>query len=624
MDGHRRLPVGAELAPGGGVHFRVWAPRRHTVEVVTNGKAGHPEKLRPEGNGYFSGVMKEAKAGTRYRFRLDGLPDAYPDPASRWQPEGPFGPSVVVDPTTYRWGDGGWRGIDLAGQVFYELHVGTFTAEGTFASAQARLPALRDLGITTIELMPLHEFSGEHGWGYDGVCPFAPAHVYGSPDDVRRFVDQAHALGLGVILDVVYNHFGPAGWTLGQFASSWTTDRYPGEWGALVDFEGPESGPVRELFRANAAYWIDEMHFDGLRLDATQSLHDRQERWPRHIIAELGEAAHGAAPDRRVVVVAENERQDRRLLADFGIDALWNDDFHHAAVVAATDRCDAYYTMTRGTPQELISAARWGFLYQGQWYPWQEARRGSPVLDIEPSRFITYLENHDQVANTFGGRRLPGVAAPGRWRAISTYWLLVPGTPLFFQGQEWAASAPFWYFADHGADAHLAAAVRAGRREFMEQFAHVQPETLPDPCARETFERCKLDWEERDREPHAAALAFHRALLELRREDPTLRRARTDRLHGAVLGPQAFLLRWLGDSTTRGLDRLLVVNLGPDLTLEPAPEPLLAPPYGDRWQTLFSSEDPRWGGLGTPPIEVEASWRLPGATAVLLGPKEVP
>jgi maltooligosyltrehalose trehalohydrolase len=614
----RRLPVGAEVMAEG-VHFRVWAPLRKRVEVVfEKATAEGPAdfELTAEPAGYFSGLVPGAGEGALYRLRLDGG-DAFPDPASRFQPEGPHGPSQVIDPAGFAWTDQGWPGIGRDGQVVYEMHIGTLTSEGTWEAAARELPELADLGITVVEVMPVAEFPGSFGWGYDGVGLFAPYHLYGEPDDFRRFVDQAHAAGIGVILDVVYNHLGPDGNYFKQFSASYFTDRYTNDWGQAINFDGEGSEPVRELFVANAGYWIAELHLDGLRLDATQDVKDAS---AEHILAVVVRRAREAAGKRSIYTVAENEPQHTRLVRStaeggYGIDALWNDDFHHAAQVALTGRNEAYYQDYKGSPQEMVSLAKYGYLYQGQRYSWQEQRRGTSALGLPAASFVTFLQNHDQVANSARGERCHRLGSPGRFRALTALTLLGPGTPMLFQGQEFCASSPFLYFADHNPE--LAKAVRQGRLEFLSQFPSVAlPETqagVPDPESPETFERCKLDLAERQR--HAPCYALHRDLLRLRRDDPAL--GARGRLDGAVLGPEAFLLRFFAE--TPGEDRLLVVNLGMDLGLEPVPEPLLAPPAGLRWSVLWSSEDPRYGGGGAPPPEDEhGCWRLPGAAAVVM------
>jgi maltooligosyltrehalose trehalohydrolase len=613
MKYQRRLPIGAELTPPGGVHFRVWAPRRKRVEVVLEGQV---VELQGEPGGYFAGHVAAASADMVYRYRLDGG-DTFPDPVSRFQPEGPHGPSQVLDPNAFRWTDAGWRGAGLERQVIYEMHIGTFTHEGTWEAAGRELPELAAAGITVLEVMPVAEFCGRFGWGYDGVDLFAPTRLYGSPDDFRRFIDRAHAAGLGVILDVVYNHLGPDGNYLKQFAEDYFTDRYKNEWGEAINFDGPNSGPVREFFASNAAYWIDEYHLDGLRLDATQQIFDRS---PTHILADIGRRVRAAGRGRATLIVAEDESQRAQLArpveqGGYGLDAIWNDDFHHSGLVALTGHNDAYYSDYLGSPQELISSVKWGFLYQGQRFGWQKKRRGTPAFDLAPARFVTFIENHDQVANSALGLRCHLLTSPGRYRAMTALFLLAPGTPMLFQGQEFAAASPFLFFADHPPE--LAKLVRKGRGEFLSQFRTIAtPEMqakLPDPADSKTFERCKLDLTERER--NAPIYLMHRELLRLRRDDPVFSAQRPRGVDGAVLGAQAFALRFFADG---GADRLLLVNLGRDLHLDPAPEPLLAAPEGKRWAIVWSSEDPRYGGAGTAPVETDDNWRIPGEAAVVL------
>jgi maltooligosyltrehalose trehalohydrolase len=618
----RSLPVGAEALPGGGVHFRVWAPRRRRVEVVFEGEgAPRPFALEEEAGGYFSGLAEDACDGALYRFRLDGEEYLYPDPASRFQPEGPHGASQVVDPARFRWTDDKWRGASLKGQVVYELHVGAFTREGTLAAAATQLKELASLGVTCVELMPLSEFPGRFGWGYDGVCLFAPTRLYGEPEDLRRFIDEAHRHGVAVIHDVVYNHLGPDGNYLRQFSEHYFSDRHTTEWGDAINYDGEHSAHVREFFISNARYWVEEFHFDGLRLDATQSIKDESDE---HIMAALTREVRDAARGRSTIIVGENEPQETHLLrpvgqGGYGLDGLWNDDFHHTAMVALTGRNEAYYSDYRGTPQEFVSAAKYGFLYQGQRYKWQRNRRGTPTFRIAPHAFVSFIQNHDQIANSARGLRAHKLTSPGRLRAMTALALLLPSTPMLFMGQEFGSSAPFHYFADHEPD--LSEKVRRGRAEFLAQFRSIATrETrkhLPDPGALETFERCKLDHSERD--SHREVYELHRDLLRLRREDAVFNAQEPRALDGAVLGPEAFVLRYFGVEDD---DRLLVVNFGRDLNLNPAPEPLLAPPAGKVWQTIWSSEEYAYGGTGTPRLETKNNWSLPGETAVALAPAD--
>ena len=417
----RRLSVGAEPQPQGGVHFRLWAPRRKRVSVVfERQRVGAPLtfSLKREDGGFFSGLIAEAKPGMRYGFALDDDPRPYPDPVSRRQPDGPDELSEIVDPAAYAWRDHAWRGLTLKGQVFYEMHIGTFTPEGTWRAAAEELPRLAELGITAVEMMPVAEFAGTFGWGYDGVGLYAPTRLYGTPEDLRRFVDRAHELGLGVILDVVYNHLGPTGNYLGQYSDDYFSSRHRTDWGDGINFDGENSGPVREFFSSNAGYWIDEFHFDGLRLDAVHAIVDDS---AEHIVNAVARRVRAAARGRSTVVVAEDEFQDARRLSHGGggenLDAAWNDDFHHAARVAMTGHNEYYFGDYRGTPQELISAAKWGYLYQGQWNVRQKKFRGLPALDVDGSRFVIFLQNHDQVGYTPQGRRLHDLTSPGRHRA---------------------------------------------------------------------------------------------------------------------------------------------------------------------------------------------------------------
>lgn len=618
----RRVPVGAEFsAEANGTHFRVWAPERKSVTVIFSDNRA-PVAFDKEPGGYFSGFAQGVNAGAKYKLQLDGG-EAYPDPASRFQPEGPHGWSEIVDASAFRWTDQNWPGVHLTGQVLYELHLGTFTAEGTWQAAARKLEYLRDTGITVIEVMPIADFPGRFGWGYDGVQPYAPAGIYGRPEDMRDFVNQAHAVGLGVILDVVYNHLGPDGNYLPKFSPFYLTDKYKTDWGQAINFDGEESGPVREFFRENAAYWIDEFHLDGLRLDATQDIHDDSEP---HILAQITGAARRAAGNRSILLIGENEPQDTRLIqplheGGFGLDGLWNDDFHHSAMVALTGKADAYYSDYRGTAQEFVSAIKYGYLYQGQWYRWQKKRRGTSTLGCPRPAFVSFIQNHDQVANSARGQRIHELTSPGMLKAMTTLVLLGPGTPMLFQGQEFAASTPFLFFADH--ERELAEKVRKGRIEFLEQWRPLKmPEMkqcFEDPSAPATFERSKLKYCEVEQHPEIYAL--HRDLLRLRREDLVISRQGEDGIDGAVLSANCFVVRFFSPDYKR--DRLLVVNLGIALDLNPSPEPLLAPPLHSRWAKLWSSEDPIYGGCGTAALDSEENWQIPGQAAVVLHPEPV-
>ncbi|ATB38229.1 malto-oligosyltrehalose trehalohydrolase [Cystobacter fuscus] len=617
-----RRPLGAHVLGKGQTRFRVWASRRRRVDVCLQEAGGMRHlPLEPRAQGYFEGTHPVAP-GSLYKYRLDGG-ECFPDPCSRFQPEGPHGPSQVVDPTGYAWKDGDWKGITLEGQVLYELHLGTFTPEGTYAAAARKLPLLKELGITTLELMPLHTCPGRFNWGYDGAQLFAPHPTHGSPDELRRLVDEAHRLGLGIILDVVYNHLGPDGNYLAQYAQGYFNPKYPNEWGDPTNFDdGEAAGPSREFFIQNACYWVTDFHFDGLRLDATQSLYDAS---PRHIVAELVERVREAAGRRQVLIIGENEPQDVKLVTPpakggYGVDALWVDDFHHTAKVAATGRSEAYMQDYCGSAQELLSCALRNSLFQGQYYQWQKKPRGTPLLRTPAPHIVFYLQNHDQLANALKGERMHQQTGLARARALTTLFLLLPQTPMLFMGQEFFASSPFLYFVDHKPE--LQELVRKGRNDFLSQFASarhaLEQEGYQVPFGEEAFRRSKLDWSERER--NAEALALHRDLLKLRREDPVFSARDTARLAGAVLSRQALVLRYFGGE--REGDRLLLLNLGTELEMAPCPEPLLVPPPGNKWRPLLASEHVRYGGMGSPPFAEDSHIRIPGQMALVLTSEE--
>jgi len=608
--------LGAVRARGESL-FRVWAPQARAVEVVFEDSPQQPLTLERESSGYFGGATSAPVS--LYKYRVDGT-GPWPDPCSRFQPQGVHGPSLIVDPAAFKWSDAKWRGARLAGQVIYEMHIGTFTPEGTFDAAVAKLPYLRELGITMLEVMPVAECPGRWNWGYDGVQLFAPYHMYGDHDALKRLVDRAHALGLAVILDVVYNHLGPDGNYLKCFSPHYFSTRHKTEWGEALNLDDEQAQGTRDFVLGNARYWLSEFHLDGLRLDATQSIFDDSRP---HILEELARAAREAAQPRSIVVISENEPQHAQQLlpperGGYGLDAMWNDDFHHAAKVALTGTRDGYFGDYTGRAQEFVSCVRRGFLYQGQWYPWQKKPRGQAAPGLPACSSIVFLQNHDQVGNTFLGDRAHANAAPGRYRALMALTLLGPQTPMLFMGQEFAASTRFMFFADHHAE--LAVLVHKGRLEFLSQFRAyadaAAQDLVPAPHDEATFTGSKLDWSEA--EHNVEALAFHRDLIQLRACDPVISQQDGSKIDGATLSEQAFVLRWF--DAEHG-DRLLIVNLDRELPLTPPSEPLLAPTYGANWQLLWSSEDPRYGGHGvTPPVadDGHGDWRLPAQSAVLL------
>src|SRR5437588_6196611 len=447
----RRYPIGAELIKPNETHFRIWAPKAQDVDLVLEESADKNAKrsfqpLTREERGYFSGSAKVG-AGALYRFRVNRAEHFHPDPASRSQPYGPHGSSCVVDHKQFRWSDSDWRGVEMKGQTIYEMHVGTFTKEGTWQAAAEQLEELARIGISVVEMMPIADFPGNFGWGYDGVDLFAPYHVYGTPNDLRTFVDRAHSLGLAVILDVVYNHFGPDGIYLGVFVDDYLVRATDNEWGDAINLDGSNSGPVREFFITNGRYWIEEFHCDGFRFDPTHAIRDQS---AEYIIGAVGRAARAAAGSRSIILIAENDFQNAKMARPRGaggddLDGMWNDDFHHSAVVAVTGRNEAYYGDYLGAPQEFVSAAKYGFLYQGQALSWRKVLRGTPTFGLAAEEFICFIENHDQIANTGSGQRLRFQTSPGRYRAMTALLLLGPWAPLLLQADDIGDQCPFLY-----------------------------------------------------------------------------------------------------------------------------------------------------------------------------------
>ncbi|WP_419418507.1 malto-oligosyltrehalose trehalohydrolase [Legionella sp. D16C41] len=617
----RRLPIGAEVV-NNGVHFRVWAPKRKKIKLILNHDQSASLVLQAEGNGYFSTFVPNAKAGDQYSFQLDNNKILYPDPASRYQPQGPHQSSEVIDNKSFQWSDHNWKGIQKEEAIIYEMHIGTFTQEGNWRSAAKQLDYLAELGITVIEMMPLAEFAGEFGWGYDGVDLFAPMHVYGRPEDLCHFINRAHELNIAVILDVVYNHLGPDGNYLKLFSDNYFSKKHTTDWGDAINFDD-NAAEVREYFLANAKYWIDEYHFDGLRIDASQNIYDDSKP---HILQEISETIRRQAPHRIIYLIAENEPQDTNYLKPinedgFGFDALWNDDFHHSAQVLMTGKREAYYTDYKGCPQEFVSVSKYGFLYQGQWYKWQKKPRGKNTFGLAPTCFINFLENHDQIANSVYGERIHTRANPGMLRAMTAFLFLAPQTPLLFQGQEFATSSPFNYFADHKPE--IAKQVYLGRLEFFKQFPSVRTPkvraALPNPIEKETFIKSKLNLAERNQEINHTWYLLHKDLIALRKKDLVFKGRTPKLIEGAVLSHQAFLIRFFSEYG----ERLMLINLGSDLDLDPAPEPLLAPYPNQVWELYWSSEDPKYGGRGTIPPTNKGNWYIPSYCALVLHLKEL-
>jgi len=530
------LDIGANPRPDGSSHFRVWAPRVENLAVRSVADGGR-HALTPRDSGFFEGRVPGMSAGTDYLFVLDGDKER-PDPASRFQPHGVHGPLRIVDPHAFQWSDRDWHGVPHHDLVIYELHVGTFTREGTFDAVIERLGDLVDLGVNAIELMPVAEFPGTRNWGYDGVHLFAPQSSYGGPDGLKRLVNACHAVGLGCVLDVVYNHLGPEGNYLREFGH-YFSDRYRTPWGDALNFDGPHSDPVRAHFIANALHWLTEYHIDALRLDAVHAIYDFG---ADHLLAALGRRFHAEAArlGRHAWLIAESDLNDVRVIrADsehgWGMDAQWSDDFHHSLHTLLTGATHGYFG-DFGEVNDLAKAVTDGFVYDGRYSGYRRRRHGNSSRGYPGQKLVVYTQNHDQIANASHGRRHSNLLGPTRQKLAATLLLSAPNLPMLFQGQEYGEPAPFHYFTSHG-DAELAEAVRGGRRGEFVEFG--QPHRFADPQAVATFEQCVLDWSLRATPPHAAILALYRDLLSLRRRLPALGNCRPDltRVHDSRGAP---------------------------------------------------------------------------------------
>lgn len=554
-----RLPFGAETTSDG-VLFRLWAPLHPQVSLKLEG-AG-PLTMTAGPDGWHEILVPGAGAGTRYRFALpDGM--EVPDPASRFQPDDVHGPSEVIDPNAYGWTCADWAGRRWDEMVLYELHVGAFTAEGTFRAAMERLDDLRELGVTGIELMPVADFPGARNWGYDGVLPFAPDSSYGRPEDFKAFVDAAHARGICVLLDVVYNHFGPDGNYLPLYAPLFNTAHHT-PWGAAVNFDGEGAEGVRQLVVENAAYWIAEFQLDGLRLDAVHAIADDS---AVHILDEIAEAAQRAGQGRLIHLILENEENESSRLSRDGtgrprrFTAQWADDVHHVLHVAASGESAGYYADYAGDTGLLARALAEGFAFQGEMMAYRGSPRGEPSAHLPPAAFVSFIQNHDQVGNRAFGDRITAFAPPAAVRAIAAVYLLSPQIPMIFMGEEWGSAQPFPFFCDFGPD--LAEAVRNGRREEFAKFPEFQdPEhraRIPDATSPETFRSAKLDWSARHTGDHAVWNDWYRRILGVRREEiaPMLG-AMGGHAEHEVLGDQAVRVRW---RSADGRALVLVANL---------------------------------------------------------------
>jgi malto-oligosyltrehalose trehalohydrolase len=556
------MPFGAE-ATSAGVRFRLWAPGASQVSVRIEG-AGDALPLAAVGAGWHELLTESARPGSRYSYILpDG--SAVPDPASRFQPDDVHGPSEVIAPAQFEWRDDAWTGRPWNEAVVYELHVGAFTPDGTFSAAAGRLEHLATLGVTAVEIMPVADFPGRRNWGYDGVLLYAPDSSYGRPEDFKRFVEAAHGAGIMVLLDVVYNHFGPDGNFLPSYAPAFFTDRHKTPWGDAINYDGRDSGPVREFVIENALYWIEEFHLDGLRLDAVHAMIDEG---PEHVLEELARRVRAAAADRPIHLILENEENQAHLLRrdPAGVveafTAQWNDDVHHVLHTAASGESTGYYADYKGDTEKLGRALSEGFAFQGEVMPYRQTPRGESSAHLPPAAFVSFIQNHDQIGNRAFGDRITAFAPAAAVRAIAAISLLLPQIPLLFMGQEWSAEQTFPFFCDFSGD--LAAAVSEGRRaefarfpEFADPAARAK---IPDPEADSTFAAAKLDWSATNRAPHAETLEWYRRILSARSTAiapliPAL--AQAGRYE--VLAPGAVIVRW---ATENGLLLELIANLG--------------------------------------------------------------
>ncbi|MGB7631034.1 MAG: malto-oligosyltrehalose trehalohydrolase [Candidatus Deferrimicrobium sp.] len=580
-------PLGATPLPGGRCRFLVYAPSAQAVEVCLLSSAERVVGLERDRFGYHHAVVDGVKPGDLFLYRLDHRIER-PDPSSRHQPRGVHGPSMVTDPESYAWQDRGWRGIPLSSYILYELHVGTYTPEGTFDAILPRLDSLVDLGITALELMPVSQFPGKRNWGYDGVYPFAVHESYGGPEGLKRLIDACHLRGLAVVLDVVYNHLGPEGNYLSDFGP-YFSDRYRTPWGSAVNFDGPSSDEVRRYFQENALYWLREFHVDALRLDAIHGIMDFS---ASPFLSDLAGAVRDLRKEenRMAYLIPESDLNDARIVTSrdeggYGLDAQWSDDFHHALHTLLTGERDGYYGDFGGIGQ-MARAFTDGFVYSGQYSAYRRRRHGNPSRHLPAGKFVVFAQNHDQVGNRMRGDRLSHLVGFESLKLAAGVVLLSPFLPLLFMGEEYGEVAPFLYFVHHG-DVDLIEAVRKGRKEEFAAFGWNGE--IPDPQDEGTFLRSRPNPALRKSGNHALLLELHRELIRIRKTDPVL--SRTDR-EGMEVTPfeeerALFILRRVGSARTA-----VVFHFG-DV---PATLPLPLP--GEGWEKVLDSADVRWGGPG--------------------------
>jgi len=579
--------LGATHTEQGHLRFRVWAPLARNIEVHVVSPRELFIPLKRDGHGYHDGSVEALEPGSLYMFRLDGEKEC-PDPTSRSQPAGVNGPSEIVDPH-FPWSHDGWSGLPIEKYVIYELHVGTFTAEGTFDAIIPRVAELKEFGVTAVELMPVAQFPGDRNWGYDGVYPFAVHNSYGGPTALKRLINACHGHGLAVILDVVYNHLGPEGNYLGDFGP-YFTDRYRTPWGPAINFDGPDSDEVRLFFIENALYWVTEFHIDALRIDAVHAIFDFS---AYSFLMELAAAVHAQAEllNRRIYLIAESALNDTRLirspeLGGYGLDAQWNDDFHHALRTLLTGERTGYY-QDFGQFQHLAKAFEEGFVYSGEYSPYRRRRHGNSSRDIPADHFVVFSQNHDQIGNRMLGERLSTLVSFEALKLAAGAVLLSPYIPLLFMGEEYGEESPFLYFASH-TDRDLITAVRDGRKQEFKDFQW--QEESPDPFSMETYLRSKLQWKKRQEGQHKILLDFYRKLMQLRREIPALSNLDKDSLEVSGLEKKRvlFLCRWHDGSQVSS-----VMNFGETDQHVDGYRP------EGTWKKIFDSAEKKWIGPGS-------------------------
>jgi maltooligosyltrehalose trehalohydrolase len=580
----KAMRLGANRLADGRWEFLLWAANARTVSLHLL-HSGELLTMTPLSRGYFRRTVENLEPGTRYLFQLDGAREL-PDPASRFQPEGVHGPSEVVDLNQFQWTDQAWQGRTLERSIFYEIHVGTYTAQGTFDALIPHIPELVELGITTVELMPVAQFPGSRNWGYDGVYPFAPQNSYGGPEPLQRFVNAAHEHGLSVALDVVYNHLGPEGNYLNAYGP-YFTDRYRTPWGQALNFDGAGSDEVRRFFIENALYWLENYHFDALRLDAVHGIFDFS---ARHFLTEIKSAVGDLSKrlGRMIHCIAESDLNDSRLLLNheqggYDLDAQWSDDFHHSVHRLLTGEDRGYYADFEGIAP-LAATLRDGWYYKGQYSHYRQRHHGNSPRGIAASQVVVCTQNHDQVGNRAAGERLSSLVNFESLKLAAGITLLSPFVPLLFMGEEYGETAPFQYFTSHG-DPELVEAVRRGRREEFAAFGWEAEKAVPDPQDESTFLRSKPDHSRKSEEPHRTLLRLYQNLIRTRREydlgDPAPRSVRE-------IGDSALLVLRQAERS----QQLMIFNFGK------SPMPVNLPDIPGPWRMVMNSADASWNSPG--------------------------